>query len=108
MYYHNVNEIKQLARDCGNHFFAPDTMRFFRSRVGSKVYAGKYFITSEQFVDSRGVAEPRRYTLRKVTYANGKFDIEDVGGFQNFATHAEAAKVAEQLGARHALELASI
>jgi NADPH-dependent ferric siderophore reductase len=108
MYFHNVNEIKQLARDCGNHFFDPDTMRFFSSRVGSKVYGGQYFITSEQFVDNRGVADPRRYTIRKFTYDNGRFDIDTVGEFQQFDTHSQAVKFAQQLGARRVLELATI
>ena len=110
MYFHTVNEIKQLARDCGNHFFDSDNMRYFSSRVGSKVYGGKYFITSEQFVTyyPEYHQEPRKYTIRAVIYHDGQFGIEDIGEFQQYETREAAAKVAKRLGAHRMLELATV
>ena len=109
MYFHTVNEIKQLARDCGNHFFDAEAMRYFSSRVGSKVYGGKYFITSEQFVTYYPDyhREPRKYTIRAVIYHEGRFGIEDVGDFQQYETREAAVKRAERLGAHRMLELAA-
>jgi NADPH-dependent ferric siderophore reductase len=107
MYFTNIYQIKQLARDCGNHFFDPDSMRFFDSRILSRVYGGRYFVTSEQFHGTTG-SEPRRYTVRIVTYENGRFDIDTVGEFQQHETAKQAQRVAERLGAAHALELATI
>jgi hypothetical protein len=107
MYFTNIYQIKELARDCGNHFFDPRAMRFFSSRILSRVYGGRYFVTSEQFhglVES----EPRRYSVRIVTYENGKFDIDTIGEFQQYETAKQAQRVAEQLGAAHALDLATI
>jgi hypothetical protein len=109
MYFHTVNEIKQAARDNGNHFFDLASMRFFSSRVGYKVYGGKYFITSEQFVTwyPEYHQEPRKYTIRAVIYHDGQFGIEDIGEFQQYETREAAAKVAERLGAHRMLELAT-
>lgn len=50
-------------------FFAPDTMRFFKSRVSDKVFPtygefGTLFITSERF-DS---TTPRMYSIRMARY----------------------------------------
>jgi len=57
-----MEDVKKCARVCGSHFFDPETMRFFKSRVGADAYfdghLGAYFITSEQ---NRG---PRVYATR--------------------------------------------
>jgi hypothetical protein len=46
-----VNTIKEHMRAAGSHWFDPDTMRFFGTRVEPTVYQGRggvYFVTSEQ------------------------------------------------------------
>lgn len=42
-----IADVRRRAREAGCHFFDRDTMRFLASRVRSKLYAGRYFITSE-------------------------------------------------------------
>ena len=86
--YKSIDEIKKSHEAQGGHFFDPDWMRVYNSRIGRTVYKGKYFITSEQFK-----VEPRRYTVKKCV--NG--EIETVGEFQQFATRREAIKFIETL-----------
>lgn len=46
-----VNSIKDSMRSAGSHWFDPDTMRFFGTKVESTVYQGDggvFFVTSEQ------------------------------------------------------------
>lgn len=83
----NTTQLKQLARDCGNHFFSPGAMRFFNSRVSNNVWGNRYFITSERYAE-----EPRRYTVREFAYNGGVLTVDTVGGFQEFATMSEAIK----------------
>lgn len=66
-----VGDIIAANRASGGYFFAPETMRFFRSRVLAGVIGGCLFITSER---SHRDA-PRRYTVR-VAYADG--DVESL------------------------------
>jgi hypothetical protein len=73
----NLTEVKQANKAIGNHFFGKDTTRFFRSKYG-ELFNGCYFITSEQFVGSDGIADPRKYTLR-IALSDGS--IETVGAF---------------------------
>ena len=88
--FHNTEQLRQFARDVGSHFFDRDTMRFFGSRVGSEIFAGRYFVTSER--DAMGAAwgGARRYTVRSFTYADGRLDIETVGEFGKHATRSDA------------------
>jgi len=76
----------QQAREAFPLWFKPATMRFFRSRVGRTLYAGGYFVSSEQFVDSRGWKAPRKYSVRQVT----EHGIDTVGEFQTYDTAREA------------------
>lgn len=51
---HSINSIvgvERLAERKGSHFFSPDTMRFFKSKVIYDVFPSKngiYFVTSEK------------------------------------------------------------
>lgn len=94
--YFTVTEIKQANQDAGQHFFDRDTMRFFRSRILRDVIGGRFFITSEQFVYSDGVPEPRRYSVRMV---DDRGHIETVGDFQGYETAAQARAVARKMSA---------
>lgn len=93
--YRDTDDVKLAARNMGSHFFDPDTMRFFGSRIGSAVYGGRFFVTSEQ----REWNTPRRYTVRVVTPAGRgrSFDITDAGGFHSIDSGAAARRLAEQL-----------
>ena len=80
-------EVKSANRVRGHHFFEPGAMRFFRSRIGSALYGGRYFITSEQFEGSNGYRAERAFTVREAL-TDGT--IETVGAFQAYATRAQA------------------
>ena len=90
-------EMNELRRQHKGHFFDPDTLRFFKSRVGDKVYGGSMFITSE-----RGPHGPRAYSVRRVT-KGGRIDT--VGSFQGYSSKAQAeraiARIMRQTKARH-------
>ena len=73
----DIGDIRKANKAAGHHWFDPDSMRFFRSRIGSKVYEGPggiYFVSSEQFVGSDWIAAPRRYTVRKFDPTTGGVD----------------------------------
>lgn len=76
-------------------FFAPDTMRAFRSRIGDIGWPAPggtvYFVTSE-----RDGTAPRRYTVRR--WAGGA-RIETVGSRQSYPTLASAEADARRFAA---------
>jgi hypothetical protein len=75
------------------HWFDPDTMKFFKSRLSQDLfYSGAliYFISSEQ-----GPDDVRRYTVRSYDPKNS--DIDTVGDFQQYGTMYEAKQVAKKL-----------
>lgn len=71
-------------------FFNKSGMQFFNSRIGKIVYPGGYFITSEQFYDSR----PRLYTVRRAVEGEG---ITTIGNFQAYTTIAKAVSAIKKL-----------
>lgn len=76
-----MKTIKQAVKkhkEYGGHFFDPEAMQFFRSRIESELVAGHFFITSEQYGDD----SPRLYTIRKIA-SDGQI-LSDVGRFQEF------------------------
>ena len=80
------------------NYFDRATMRFFRSRVESKAYNGPggcYFITSEQFVGSNGIADPRKYSVRKVSEDGG--GINTVRDFNSILSIEDARAIARKL-----------
>lgn len=85
-----IAEVKEKNREAGQHFFEKDTMRFFDSRIESKVYQGTYFVTSEQFHGLAGDGE-RLFTIREFDYETGKVDTAGNTRFQEF-TSLEVAR----------------
>ena len=86
-------ELDHYNRNCGNYFFTPDSMRFFRSKFATVLHGKSpanwnIFITSEQF-DSRS---PRLYTVRQMLM-NGS--TKHLSAFQQFSTLKQARKFAE-------------
>lgn len=89
----SISAVKARNRACGQHFFDADTLRFFGSRIGSRVFVGSnatYFVTSEQMPRSD---DPRRYTVRKIKGC----DVSTVGKFQQYKTEAAANKAAARV-----------
>lgn len=95
-----MNQIRQANKAAGFHWFDAATMRFFQSRVSSRVYpladGSCLFVSSE-----RNGELARRYTVR---HALTSGDIADTPrGFQAFATsggaHGYAARLRAELNA---------
>jgi hypothetical protein len=90
VFYYGMESVKRANEKLGHYFFSPSTLRFFKSRVGTRVYYGRYFITSEQF----DYNSPRLYTIR---IANDDGSIDTVGEFQQYTTRAAAVRAIEKL-----------
>ena len=74
-------------------WFSPDTMRFFRTRVGRYVYQGGggiYFVTSEQYRPGAS----RLYSVRR--FWPEADEISTVGEFQGYKTRALAIGAAKR------------
>jgi len=87
-----IEDIREANARAGKFFFSPATMRFFRSRIGRKVYqtpegARVAFVTSEQFDDQ----SPRLYSARSFNPETGETD--GIGPF-NKLTKREATRLA--------------
>lgn len=93
-----IEDMSVIKRRHEGHWFDPSSMRFFRSRVGSFGYTagGKtYFVSSEQFEDSRGNRAGRLYTVRVQDHETG--DIDTVGEFQQYASRSGADAAAQRM-----------
>lgn len=70
----NVWSVNDISRKHKGHFFSPDTMRFFKSRLIQDVFPtnnGKvYFVTSEKacFNDETRVFNVRCYNIQNDTF----------------------------------------
>jgi hypothetical protein len=94
-----ISEIRNRNGAAGQHWFEPATLRFFRSKVLSAVYEGPggiYFVSSEQFVGSDGVAAKRKYTVRR--FHPGDATIDTVMPFNELSLYA-AQKLARERAA---------
>jgi hypothetical protein len=78
-----VAEIRAANKALGHHWFSPDTLRFFDSRILDGVIRGRLFVTSE----SPGTDGGRRYTIR---IAQDSGEVDTVGEFMGYATQHEA------------------
>lgn len=94
--YFDIEDIKQANASLGRHWFDPETLAWFNSYVYSKVYHGRFFITSEQ--DSNGAWDSeRRYTVRECIDG----EIHTTSEFGEFDTFKKAQMFARQVGAYH-------
>ncbi len=91
-----TNDIRDDMENVGSHWWEPDTMRFFQSRVGTPLYQGDggiFFVSSEK----SPFGTSRAYTVRR--YDPDTRDISTVGDFCSIATrgiaHREAASLAK-------------
>lgn len=101
---YDMDDIRRIARYHGSHWFSPSSMRFFSSRVGSKVYQGVggiFFVSSEQLRYSDGTCERRKYTVRQFNPETG--DIDTMREF-NEMTRSQAVKYARLLATTAPLE----
>ncbi len=98
-----IEQVKAANAAAGQHWFEPDAMAFFRTRISERIYGGRYFVTSE----TPGNGAPRRYTVRS---AEPDGTIATVGEFyalSRYTAHQEAQRLgwveeARLLGVEHA------
>lgn len=93
--------IEDLRKGHKGHFFDPDTMKFFKSRVHGTTYegpGGTHFVTSEQTPSWGGGAGRRRYSVRRVDPETGS--IRKAGEFLGYKTRAQAHGAARAAAAK--------
>ncbi len=94
-YHWTMCHVKSFCWNRGSHFFSPDSMRFFNSRIQTNPpYKGRVFVTSERM----NWNSPRLYTVRVVKTSG---NIETVGDFQGFASRQSAHRYAEKYAAQN-------
>ena len=94
-YHWTMSHIKSFCWNRGSHFFSPESMRFFSSRIQSTPpYKGRVFVTSERCSWNH----PRLYTVRVVKPSG---HIETIGDFQGFASRQSAHRFAESYAAEN-------
>ena len=87
----NITDIKRANKKAGKFFFSPDTMKFFGSRIESKVYEGRggiYFVTSEQPPHGKRIFNVRRFQKETADIEFSK---------QAITTKEKACKIAKGL-----------
>jgi hypothetical protein len=88
-----ANSIVDERGEKAYHFFDPDTLRWWGSRVSSKLYGGRFFVTSELSF----CRDDRRYTVR---FACDDGTVETIGEFRKYASWSGAHAAARRLGER--------
>lgn len=87
-----IAEAKQnyrIATEGEGHFFDPETMQFWNSRVETQVYKNLCFVTSEDNFDRT----KKLYTVRQ--FSPDFKRINTVGDFQAYSSLAAAKEVAK-------------
>lgn len=97
--FRDMDEVEELNRRKGFHWFSSDSMRFFSSRSGSLI-GGRFFVSSE----ARGFTDQRKgYTVRMARVDGSIDDVSPEGldsGFLAFDTSASARRFAEKLASK--------
>lgn len=88
--FQSIEEMVTLNKKIGHHFFDPDTLRFWQSRISPQIYAGRYFVTSESSFDRK----TRFYTVREML-KDGR--INTVSEFQQLKSRSAAHRFAQKL-----------
>jgi len=94
-YHWTMCHIKSYCWNRGSHFFSPDSMRFFNSRIQTNPpYKGRVFVTSERM----NWNSPRLYTVRVVQTSG---DIKTIGDFGGFTSRQSAHRYAKKYAAQN-------
>jgi len=86
-----ADALKNDFPDYHGHFFSPDTIRFFRSRISDIGYrhpdGSVYFLTSEK----KCFNDPTRvWSVRRISRSDDGIKIDTLGGFGFFPTKNSA------------------
>ena len=87
--FRTISDVKAANRSLGHHWFDRDTVRFFRSKIHGKMIAGRFFVSSSQFVGSDGDQFPRAFKVQ-VASDTGAVDTVSFDGSDEFPSAAAA------------------
>lgn len=103
--WYNINEIQDEMRAAGSHWWDPDTMRFWGTRVCGPVYQGDdgiFFVTSEWDGPHGKECGLRAYTVRSYTPAT--HDVGTVGEMGQYDDRRTAQRAAKRSAGVNCLE----
>ena len=90
-WFNNINEIKEAARDgVSPYWFSESAMKFFHCRIFPRVYAGRYFVTSER--DDYAQEPITMYSVREAKYTGAIITVGDFCGYRTLSQAKEAIK----------------
>jgi len=97
--FRSIDAIRAANKSAGWHWFSPETMRFFNTRICGTLHGGRFFVTSERISPRGGV---RRYTVRVAHHDGAVSTVPGtVGGEQwgmgHYPTLLSARKVAARI-----------
>jgi len=95
----SIATIKELNKQAGYYFFSKDTMKFFASKVESKLYKSGYFITSEKTGFSSYNREYKVRLAKKDEHGNFNGEIDNNPAKKTFHTKEEAKEWIKIFGA---------
>ena len=79
-----IKEFKRFNKEVGQHWFSPDTMKFFNTKIEYWEFDTGFFITLEH-----DHLMPHMYSVRKADFDTGK--VETIGEFHSHKS-LQAAK----------------
>ena len=91
MSFKTIADVRRANKAAGFFFFDRKAMRFFRSRVVSSLYAGRFFVTAEEGPNAQNGP---RYTVRE---AEPSGHIKTHGLFQAHSFLEDAREAARNL-----------
>ena len=83
--FRSIHHAKIMNREAGGHWFEPEAMRFFGTKIETELLHGRFFVTSDCYDEDRGFQ--RKFTVVGVT-DDGK--VRNPSGFHRFGTKEEA------------------
>jgi hypothetical protein len=87
-----TDDMVRTVRNSGTtHWFSPDTLRWFRARIGDALY-GRVFVTSE-----RNPSGVRRYSIRLICVSDDAYTVQTVGVFGAYSSRGGAHSAASRL-----------
>lgn len=90
-FFHTTTEVKAAFNSSGSHWFDPDAIRFFNSRIDRRVYGGRFFVSSEQREDD----SPRSYHVRLIGWSPEQgYSVSAIGDFMGGMSAKQAKDVA--------------
>jgi hypothetical protein len=90
----SIDHVKQHNTQQGYLWFTPDTMRYHKTQLGTDLFGGCVFVSSEKHDMPYQPPQPRKYSIR-VAMDNGSIQTY---AFHQYDTMREAKREAKWLG----------